>query len=444
MELQLLLTGNELMSGDITETNSVMIADYLKQLGLTISRKAVVGDNLNLLTEQLQLQSQQSDVLIVNGGLGPTVDDMTVTAICNSFELDCVLNEASHQHLQNWCERLGFKLDEANLKQAYLPKGCAIIANPIGSAVGFSVIVNDCLILCTPGVPRELKAMFEGDIPKAIRDFFSMQNKSLERVITKRIHTFGLGESNLQQRISEAGFSWLDTIELGFRSGAPTLEVKVSADQQYEALIDQAYRDLQAIIGDYISSTGGQSQPARLIELLKQQGKTLTTAESCTGGLISATLTSEPGSSEVFDAGFVTYGNHIKSSVLGVDSTKIETHGAVSEAVVLAMAAGALKNSGADYVVAVSGVAGPNGGSEINPVGSVWIAWGEKGKNHHKADLQAIKLFYPMGRKHFQTMVTGAALDLIRRKLLGITAEPRYLKLAKARAENAVRNQSSA
>lgn len=429
------------MSGDITDTNSVMIADHLKRLGLNINRKSVVGDNLALLCEQLQLQSQQSRVLIVNGGLGPTVDDMTVNAICNSFEIDCVLNKQSHQHLENWCERLGFPLDQANLKQAYLPQGCDVIANPVGSAVGFSVIANDCLIICTPGVPRELKAMLEGEIPSAIQAFFNQQNQPLEQIITKRIHTFGLGESSLQQRIFEENFSWKDDIELGFRSGAPTLEVKVSASRDQESLLEQAYQDLQSFIGDYICSLGDQSQPANLIALLKQQGKTLTTAESCTGGLISATLTSESGASDVFDAGFVTYSNKMKSSVLGVDSQLIKEHGAVSEPVVLAMAKGALEKSGADLAVAVSGVAGPNGGSEINPVGSVWIAWGEKHKESDQVDLQAIKLFYPMGRKHFQTMVTGAALDLIRRNLLGITAEPRYLKLAKERSKNAIRDK---
>ncbi len=417
MKLQLLMTGTELMSGDIVDSNSAMIAEQLSDVGISVHRKVTVGDDLGLLVDELTRMSRDSDVIIVNGGLGPTRDDMTAEALSEASGHALKTHPDALDHLTSWCKKRGSKLNQANLKQTVLPDTCSIIDNPRGSAVGFQLVLNDCLIICTPGVPSELRQMLSGSIIELI----CAQGSHTDAAIRSRFHTYGLGESNLQQWIDDSALSIPEGVELGFRAGAPTLEVKVQGKQSnttgYQQFVDQ----LQALIGEYIVSSGSASQCRALIDLLQQQGKTLTTAESCTGGLISSMITAESGSSAVFEAGYVTYSNRIKSSAIGVSPETLQKQGAVSEAVVIEMAQGALAASGSDYAVAVSGIAGPDGGSEEKPVGTVWIAWGDS------EQIDTACLCFAYGRKLFQTMVAGAALDLIRRRVSGIETTPRYL-----------------
>ncbi|WP_027855870.1 CinA family nicotinamide mononucleotide deamidase-related protein [Marinobacterium jannaschii] len=417
MKLQLLMTGTELMSGDIVDSNSAMIAEALADVGISIHRKVTVGDELDLLISELTSMSQTADVIIVNGGLGPTRDDMTAEALAQASGLPLETHPEALDHLTRWCEKRGSRLNQANLKQTVLPQHCSIIDNPRGSAVGFHLMLNNCLVICTPGVPSELCQMLSDTIVSLI----CPRTDAVDAAIRSRFHTYGLGESNLQQWIDDSELSVPEGVELGFRAGAPTLEVKVQGQQSQSQPYHQFVDQLKALIGDYIVSTGSDSQCRALIDQLRQQGRSLATAESCTGGLIASMITAESGSSAVFEAGYVTYSNRIKTSAIGVNPKTLEAHGAVSEAVVIEMAQGALEASGADYAVAVSGIAGPDGGSDDKPVGSVWIAWGDS------TQIETACLCLPYGRKMFQTMVAGAALDLIRRRDCGITSTPRYL-----------------
>jgi nicotinamide-nucleotide amidase len=421
MLIQLLLTGNELMSGDTTDTNSVMVADQLRQLGLNVKRKVTVGDDIDLLIAQMSQQSTESDVLIINGGLGPTVDDLTAEALARTCSLSLTEHSLALEHLKLWCQARNAPLNDANLKQTLLPQDCTIIANPRGSAVGFRLRHNNCEIICTPGVPSELRHMLKESIIPLIESLASQQGHN-ERFLTKRIHTFGLGESYLQQLLIDTGFPLRHPVDIGFRAGAPTLEIKISGNENDIAAIELAETELRELISDAVTSEGDQSQARQLISILSERNQTLSTAESCTGGLISATLTAESGASAVFEAGFITYSNRIKSSMLGVKPETLERYGAVSEEVVKEMARGALEGSGSDYALAVSGIAGPEGGSEDKPTGTVCIAWGDH------SHLQCTTLLYPYSRKLFQTMVTGAALDLIRRHILDIKQTPHYVE----------------
>ncbi|MFM7784252.1 MAG: CinA family protein [Gammaproteobacteria bacterium] len=212
-------------------------------------------------------------------------------------------------------------------------------------------------------------------------------------------------------------------MELGFRAGAPLLELKVSSFSREHAAarIDTEQR-VRELLGDLLVGTGETTLPRRVVELLGERGETVCLAESCTGGLLAALLTEVPGASRVFESGWVTYANTAKARELGVREATLERHGAVSEAVVREMAEGALRESGAHRVLAVSGIAGPDGGSAEKPVGSVWIAWGSP------AAIRAVELYFPVARKLFQTMVAATALDLLRRELLGISTEPRYFR----------------
>ncbi len=417
MNIQLLLTGNELMSGDIVDSNSAMIADYLLEAGIRIHKKVTVGDDPGLLLEQLDQLSRDADVLLVNGGLGPTLDDLTAEVLARLCEQPLQRHPEAFAHLKSWCSNRGTRLNDANLKQTLLPAGAAIIPNPRGSAVGIRLNHNDCDILCTPGVPGELRAMLE----QSILPELSACQPAEQKLLRRRFHTFGLGESGLQQLIADQLPDWPEDIELGFRAGAPTLEVKLQSPLSRAGELEQWAGRLQQLIGDYIVAEGSASLSQNLVELLSSRGLKITTAESCTGGLIASMLTRIPGSSAVFESGFVTYADTSKNSMLGVSETTLARHGAVSEPVVREMVVGALSHSDADVAVAVSGIAGPDGGSDRKPVGLVWIGWGSG------SDIRSACLYFPYGRQMFQTMVAGAGLDLVRRLVCRIETPPRYL-----------------
>ncbi len=415
-KVQLLLTGNEIMSGDTVDSNSAMIAHRLSELGLVIHRKVTVGDEPDLLAQEIESLSQDSDVLIVNGGLGPTVDDLTAQVLAQVAAVELQEHSGALAHLKQWCEQRNAALNDANLKQVMLPAGADIIENPIGSAVGIQLQLNGCLIMCTPGVPSELRLMLE-----PMLETLSTHLGISSQVEITRLQTFGLGEATAQQIIADGIGDWPEEVELGFRAGAPQMEVKLTIHgAEHRSQLEACKQQLHDLFGDHIIGEGDTQLAQRVLELLQNQGKTLTTAESCTGGLIASMLTRISGSSSAFHAGFVTYSNDIKASVLGVDEAALAEHGAVSEPVVIAMARGAMDCADADYAIAVSGIAGPEGGSEEKPVGTVWLAWGSRD------NLQTRGLCWPIERTLFQTMIAAAGLDMMRRTLLGLDSEPRY------------------
>ncbi|MBA6411646.1 CinA family nicotinamide mononucleotide deamidase-related protein [Parahaliea sp. F7430] len=420
--VQLLLTGSELMSGDTLDSNSALIAQRLLELGISVERKVALGDQQALLVKELSAMAQDADLVIVNGGLGPTVDDLTAQVLAEVAGVAIEEHPEAMKHLHRWCAQRNIELNQANYQQALLPAGCSLIDNPIGSAVGFELSVNGCRIICTPGVPSELTGMLD-DIVASLR-------KQLLRPCEKqilRLQTFGLGESTAQQMIADTYPDWPAEVELGFRAGAPQMEIKLSIEHSSDqATLARCREQLEQLFGDHIIGEGDALLASTVLQLLRERGQTLCTAESCTGGLIASMLTRIPGSSDAFHAGFVTYDNHIKSAVLGVNEQDLEEQGAVSETVVRQMALGAMQRSAADYAIAVSGIAGPGGGSKDKPVGTVWLAWGSQSK------LQALQLYWPVERGLFQTMLAAAGLDMIRRQLLGISTEPRYFSQRQA------------
>ena len=325
-----------------------------------------------------------------------------------------VLNADAERHVRNWCAARRIEPNEANLKQAWLPMGAEIIHNPQGSAVGFALVVASTLILTTPGVPGELKAMLPEvcDRVKAVTG-----SDAIHRV---RFQTFGIGESTAQALIDEDSLTWPEDVVLGFRAGIPQLEIKLTATSSDSPDVMQCRETLERLLGDHILGEGDITLAGALQQVLRSQGKKMVAAESCTGGLIAAMMTAEPGASAVFEVGFVAYANHIKHSILGVDEATLATEGAVSEPVVRQMLSGALARSGADIGVAVSGVAGPDGGTAEKPLGTVWLAWGTE------TDMHAFKTVLPTDRAMFQKLVAAAGLDLIRRQLLGLPKLPHY------------------
>ncbi len=419
MKLDLLMTGNELMSGVTVDSNSALIARLLEPLNLRVGGKLAIGDDMEQLCAEIDRLAGMAEVLIVNGGLGPTSDDLTAEALARVAGVPLVQSEEAMRHLEQWCGRRGLALNAANRKQAFLPQGAVLIPNRVGSAVGFRLPHRGCEIVCTPGPPGELRPMLE----EHILPWLAQRYPSREPVVITRFQLFGIGESSLQELIRREMPEWPAEVELGFRAGAPLLELKVSS---FTAAAAEARRACEArlreLLADLVVGTGDLTLASRVVELLAARGEHVALAESCTGGLIASLITEVPGASRVFEAGYVVYANRIKARALGVAEATLEAHGAVSEQVVREMAAGALRESGAEHALAVSGIAGPDGGTPGKPVGTVWIAWGRA------ENIRARELYFPVARKLFQTMVAATALDLLRRDLEGITGEPRYFR----------------
>jgi nicotinamide-nucleotide amidase len=424
MKLNLLLTGNELMAGDIIDSNSAMVAQQLAPQGWRIHKKVTVGDDTALLQKEIDQLCDEGDVLIINGGLGPTVDDLTAAVLAQLCDRPLTEHPEALAHLSHWCEQRGFSMNASNRKQAILPESCDIIANARGSAVGIRLMYRNCLVLATPGVPSELRQMLTDEILPLLQQRFES-----DHIHTLRLGVFGLGESGIQELFDRELPNWPDNIELGFRASMPVLEVKLTARGKHANTTLAEWRaPVETLLGEHLLGELPLSLPSVLVDELNKRNQTLCTAESCTGGLIASQITSIAGASKVFPGGIVSYSNAMKSSQLGVSEALLQQHGAVSKDVALAMAQGALRVGHADVALAVTGIAGPDGGSEDKPVGTVWIAWGSADR------LKAECLVLPFDRQAFQMWVSALGMELVRRHLLGIATMPsliqRYCKKA--------------
>jgi len=416
------MTGDELLLGDIVDTNSTFIAKHLFDIGMKVSEKVTVGDHLGGLEEKISTLAKSADILIINGGLGPTEDDLTSKALANCLGDDLKEHPEARQHLELWAEKKRIALTPSNLKQALLPETAEIIANATGSAVGIYCKLNNCHIFCTPGVPSELKVMLNQEVLPMIKAYFS-QNDSTS---VDKFLLFGIGESNAQEILHPLTENLPSSITIGYRAAMPLLELKVLSSAKDEKT-ESITQEIERLFNSHIVAKDFKSAPSFsdvLVNLLREKRLKISCAESCTGGLIASMITSISGSSEIFESGYVTYSNQAKSD-FGVKEETIIEFGAVSEPVVREMVAGALARSGSNVAVAVSGIAGPNGGTKEKPVGTVCIGWGDK---HH---IETTTFIISGNRAYFQTMVATRALDLIRRKVLDCSELPAYMKAVK-------------
>lgn len=415
MHIQLLLSGDEIINGDTIDTNSAWIAQALQPYSLHIQKRMTVGDNLDYLVDAIRAQSAQADVLIINGGLGPTQDDLTAVALGQAINSPLITNTDAEKQVVDWCQRRGFEANQANLKQAIMPAACTPIKNLSGSAPGIYCRYNDCDIYCTPGVPSELKSQFTTEIiPRLTPD-------TQGALLIRKYQLFGIGESRLQQLISDLKQPLPSTVSVGFRADIPTLELKLITQRATMDDIDIAETIILPLIEDHIVAQGDQTQAKQLITKLSGAGLKMASAESCTGGLIASTICAEPGASSAFEGAYITYSNAMKTALLNVDAELIETQGAVSEAVARAMLMGVFATSAADIGVSVTGIAGPDGGSEDKPTGTVWLAWGDRDIQH------SVCLLIPAPRLLFQRIVSCIALDLISRHIHRTNHQPTYL-----------------
>lgn len=371
MPCAVLSIGTEVTRGELVNSNAAWLAAELTSLGFEVIEHAVVDDDHTRIRQALDRLSPRVRVVVSTGGLGPTTDDITTEAVAACAGAPLVRDEASLEHIRRRFEKAGRTMSASNEKQADFPAGADILPNPIGTAPGFGVRLGECVAYFLPGVPREMKRMFEQQVAPRIRALAPNNH------FQSRLRTFGLPESVVGEKLDgvEAGFPGTT---IGYRAQFPEIEVKVLARAGSHAaardLCERATVEVRARLGSCVFGEDNDTFPGVVGRTLRSRGWTLAVAESCTGGLVGHLLTREPGASDFLVLDAVTYANSAKSKVLGVDEEIIRWHGAVSPEVAGAMADGARRVSGADVALALTGVAGPSGGSEEKPVGTVYIA----------------------------------------------------------------------
>lgn len=411
MSVCVLSIGTELTRGELVNTNAAWLAEELTKLGFEVLEHAVVDDDLERIAELVERLAQRHDLVVTTGGLGPTSDDLTTEAVARASGVELERDPAVVDAIRERFRAFGRDMPESNAKQADFPRGATVLPNPIGTAPGFSVQLHGARLFFMPGVPREMKQLFTESIVPAIADLAKPQTHQVH------LRTFGMTESAVAQalRSLEDRHSGLT---LGYRAHFPEIEVKVhvraesaaAAESRSEAIA----REVRAILGDAVFGGREDSFAEVVGRALKAAGYRLAVAESCTGGRVASMLTAVPGSSAYLTLGVVAYANSAKEAVLGVSSETLRDHGAVSAETAKEMAEGALRLADADIAVSITGIAGPDGGSEEKPVGTVWFGLAQRGKPS-----VMVHRHLPWGRERTQQVSAYLALDLVRRAALG-------------------------
>ena len=373
---EVITIGDELCRGEIVDTNARDLASWLWEADLVARWHTTCGDDVEDIIDALTRAARRSDLVLVTGGLGPTADDLTVEAVCALLGVAPTEDGPSRQRMEQRFERIGFRLTTNNLRQIRVPSGATVYLNPAGLAPAFEVCIAQTVVICMPGVPGELRALYQSDIGDRVRGLRDAQPS--RTFVAKRIHrVFGRGESHIDSELAGV----LDAVphaSLHYQVSFPETLVKVVVRNAKQDVACEQMERLSASIvqrlGRSCYGVDDDSLPAALGRCLRAAGATLATAESCTGGLVGAHIASIAGASDYFRGGAVVYSNEEKTRQLGVSPQTLREHGAVSEPCVSELAMGAIVRFGVDYAVAVSGIAGPGGGSVDKPVGLVWIA----------------------------------------------------------------------
>jgi nicotinamide-nucleotide amidase len=375
MTAAVLSIGTELTRGELVNSNVAWLSEELTGLGFEVREHLTVDDDEARIVEAVRTLAARHRVVVSTGGLGPTTDDLTTESVARALGVATKRDPASVEQLHKRAAYLGRKLTPNNLKQADFPEGAVVLQNDEGTAPGFGVELDGCQLFFMPGVPREMKHIFEARIVPRIA--------ALAERTSHQVHfrTFGLGESAIAQLLEGVEAQFPGVI-LGYRASFPEVELKVLAQgttiSAAQQLAERAAEEVKRRVGHVIYGDREDTYPGAIGRTLRNLGRTLSVAESCTGGMLGSMLTSVPGSSEylLFDA--VVYSNFAKTSVLGVNEGTLRAYGAVSQETACEMVRGILRVSGADLGVSVTGIAGPGGGSDDKPVGTVWIGIGSK------------------------------------------------------------------
>ena len=370
MKAEIIAVGTELLLGQIVNTNARDLAAGLSDCGVIVYYQTVVGDNPGRLKDAIKDAYERVDLVILTGGLGPTKDDLTKEIIAQYFGKKLVLDQPSLDRIKGYFDRMGREMNETNEKQAYMPEGCIILENDCGTAPGLIVEEGEKIAILLPGPPKEMNPMFENKVKPWLSE------KTGSTIKSRTLKMIDIGESNMAAAVSDLMDGENPTVAPYAKEGESELRITAMAKTEEEAdkLIEPVAKEIYARLGEYIYGEDDTTLVEALVKKLIDKKLTISTAESCTGGLIASEITSVAGSSEIFGSGYVTYANSAKMKMLGVKDKTLADFGAVSQQTAKEMAEGARAASGADIAVSVTGIAGPGGGSAEKPVGLVYTA----------------------------------------------------------------------
>jgi nicotinamide-nucleotide amidase len=407
---EIIAIGSELLSPNRTDTNSLWLTDQLNRLGIDVKLKTIVGDDDARLEEVVKDAVKRSRVVITTGGLGPTEDDITRKVVARALGRRLSLNETVLEEIRTRFQSYGMKMPERNSRQAMVIDGAEVLSNPNGSAPGLYLEHGECAVALLPGPPREMKPMFENHVQARLGKLAGET-----RFATRVLRVAGMGESAVDEKIAPI-YSQFENPQTTILFNSSEIELHLRAhgrtEEDAEALLDHLSLKIEEALGNAVFSFRGETMEEVIGRRLAMTEFTLAVAESCTGGLIAQRLTSVPGSSKYFIEGVVTYSNESKTSLLGVDKKVVKEFGAVSQQVARDMARGIRHKAKTDFGLAVTGIAGPGGGSEDKPVGLVYIALADAAHTEHK------KLTLPGDRELVRWRASQAALDMLRRRLI--------------------------
>lgn len=412
----ILSTGDEITTGKVVDTNANYLADKLVEAGVDVAAVLTVGDVAERIVWAWQQAMQQADVIISTGGIGPTADDLTTELVAKVAGVGLFFSEEVANNIRRVFASLNRPMPENNLKQAQFPVGATIISNHLGTAPGYRVDLDTPHgrkhLIILPGVPREMKPMMEETVLPWLRE---MRGGS-DVFLTRTFQTFGISESGLDEAVK--GTVSEDEGRLAFRASFPQISMRVTVrgkQNEVEGRLEELSNRIRSRISQYVYGEGDVTMEEVVGKLLREQGKTLSIAEAVSGGLVTHRLTNVPGSSRYFHGTVIAYADAVKTGLLGVKPETLLLHGAVSEEAVREMAVGVRERLGSSIGVAVTGIAGPDGGTKEKPVGTACLALAAEG-------ILVSRRYQLWGnREWIKTLVSQLALDWVRRALLGVT-----------------------
>jgi nicotinamide-nucleotide amidase len=411
VSVELVAVGTELLLGQLTDTNTVFVAQSLAAAGIDVYGTHAVGDNRLRIANTIAAALERVDGVITTGGLGPTVDDLTKEAVCDALGLDVELHEPSLRQMQEFFAQIGREMRDNNRKQAYLPRGACVLANPRGTAPGFIAFgAGGKFVACMPGVPREMRPMLTERLIPFLRERYGLA----DAIYTRALHTVNIGESEIDHRIADL-FRSGENPKIAVLAHEGLCDVKImakaSSPSAAQALIEPLDREIRERLEGFVYGADDETLASAVHRLLQAKGETIAVAESCTGGRIAAALTAVPGSSKSFLGDIVAYDNAVKEAQLDVSAQTLEIYGAVSEQAAVEMASGVRRHLQSSLAVSTTGVAGPDGGSQEKPVGLVWFALDHEGKS------SVYRFIFRGDRDAVQRRATVMALGLVWRAL---------------------------
>jgi nicotinamide-nucleotide amidase len=380
IKVSIITIGDELLIGQVIDTNSAWMAQELNKAGIKVNRRVAVGDDWNEIWKALDEESANADVILITGGLGPTADDITKPLLCEYFNGKMIISQEALDNVIHIFENIHKKpVTERNRKQAEVPDTCKVIVNTRGTAPCMWFEKDKKIFVSMPGVPHEMKGLMEENIIPELSKIFT-----LPFICHRTLVTYGIGESNLADKIQGFETSLPSHIKLAYLPNYGIVRLRLSSvgidKEKTESEIENLFLELQKEVKDFLVTNEDAPMEKVVGQMLLKNNETIATAESCTGGYISQLLTSIPGSSAYFDGSMVTYSYNAKENLLGVKNENLINFGAVSEEVVKEMLGGLLEKMQTNYGIAVSGIMGPGGGTTEKPVGTVWVAVGNKDK----------------------------------------------------------------